>query len=418
MSPGEDEFDRILDDCLDRLLRGESVESCLGGYPRQALELEPLLRAALQVQRGLSLPLPPEQKAQARLRLAQTLQERAQRPRRRWLAWPHLARRWAMAASVALVFALVAGAGAGTVAASANTTPDQPLYGVKRKAESVRIFLSVGAESKANNYARQVDQRLGEMARMVESGRPREVELLGDALKGHLERIQELAGAPGLARPGPRKAGAPDQRGAAPSAPALSSPDSAPGTPAPQETALPDRVAALTAMLERNVEQRRSQLLAALETAPPEARPRILRALALTEERHRQALEEIKRRASEAERERRKDGMLQPKDGTRGDETRPPRRERAPSTGDATLQPKDGTRGDETRPPRRERAPSTTGDATLQPKDGRKNDGPGPRERNPGPPQASPLSPGFRLAEAGPAGAGPAGAGRRAPAGA
>ncbi len=326
MRPGEDEFDRILDDCLDRLLRGESVESCLGGYPRQALELEPLLRAAFQMQRALSPPLPLGQKAGARLRLAQALRERAQRPRRRWLAWPHLASRWALAASVALVFVLVAGAGAGTVAASANTAPDQPLYGVKRTAESVRIFFSVGAESKANTYARQVDQRLGEMARMVEAGRPREVELLGEDLRGHLERIQELAGAPGLARPGLRKAGAPEQRGTAPLGPAMRPADSAPGAPGqrgtapaviqpstatpqaptPQERVLPDRVAALTAMLERNVEQRRSQLLAALETAPPEARPRILRAIALTEERHRQALEEIKRRASEAERERRK----------------------------------------------------------------------------------------------------------------
>lgn len=38
-------MDRILDECIDRLNSGTSVEECLGLYPEHAQELEPLLRA-------------------------------------------------------------------------------------------------------------------------------------------------------------------------------------------------------------------------------------------------------------------------------------------------------------------------------------------------------------------------------------
>jgi len=40
------DFDRILDDCIDRMNSGDSAEECLKFYPEFALELEPLLKAA------------------------------------------------------------------------------------------------------------------------------------------------------------------------------------------------------------------------------------------------------------------------------------------------------------------------------------------------------------------------------------
>lgn len=44
------DFDRALDDCLDRIRRGEGIEQCLANYPRHASRLEPLLRTAQQAQ--------------------------------------------------------------------------------------------------------------------------------------------------------------------------------------------------------------------------------------------------------------------------------------------------------------------------------------------------------------------------------
>ena len=45
-------FDLALEDCLERICRGEELESCLRQYPRYAVELRPLLRAALEVKQG------------------------------------------------------------------------------------------------------------------------------------------------------------------------------------------------------------------------------------------------------------------------------------------------------------------------------------------------------------------------------
>ena len=42
------EFDNILDECLGRLIDGESVGACLSRYPEYAAALEPLLRTAQQ----------------------------------------------------------------------------------------------------------------------------------------------------------------------------------------------------------------------------------------------------------------------------------------------------------------------------------------------------------------------------------
>ncbi|MDD5093288.1 MAG: DUF4382 domain-containing protein [Dehalococcoidia bacterium] len=47
-------FDQILDECIDRLNGGESVEECLKLYPEFAAELEPLLIAALEFRSGLA----------------------------------------------------------------------------------------------------------------------------------------------------------------------------------------------------------------------------------------------------------------------------------------------------------------------------------------------------------------------------
>jgi len=43
------EFDRVLDECIDRLSRGGSIEECLAAYPELAGELRPLLVSAQEL---------------------------------------------------------------------------------------------------------------------------------------------------------------------------------------------------------------------------------------------------------------------------------------------------------------------------------------------------------------------------------
>ncbi|MCX6000055.1 MAG: hypothetical protein NTU41_10850, partial [Chloroflexi bacterium] len=68
-------FDHILNDCVDRLLRGETVEQCLQHYPEQAEQLEPLLRTAAAAHAASASVEPrPEFKAQVRYQALAALQ--------------------------------------------------------------------------------------------------------------------------------------------------------------------------------------------------------------------------------------------------------------------------------------------------------------------------------------------------------
>jgi len=65
----------ILNECIDRIIKGEMVEQCLRSYPDQAKELEPLLRTALNVKIASNIQPRAEFKARARYELLATLRE-------------------------------------------------------------------------------------------------------------------------------------------------------------------------------------------------------------------------------------------------------------------------------------------------------------------------------------------------------
>jgi hypothetical protein len=102
-------FDEILDECVDRMNRGESLEDCLAGHPEQAQELEPLLRAMFDTRTACAFRPSSEAKMAARRRFNAALADvqRKREDRRplvpRMLAWPT----WA-AAAAALAVILIA----------------------------------------------------------------------------------------------------------------------------------------------------------------------------------------------------------------------------------------------------------------------------------------------------------------------
>lgn len=69
------DFDLLLDECLDRLNGGQSVEECLALYPQFAEEIEPLLMAAAAVHAGSASVGGDEVKAKGRARLQQAERE-------------------------------------------------------------------------------------------------------------------------------------------------------------------------------------------------------------------------------------------------------------------------------------------------------------------------------------------------------
>jgi len=74
-----DDFDKIVDECIDRLNRGEGLEACLADYPRYVEQLEPLLRAMLQTRKAYSFVPSASAKRAARQRFNVALEELEQR---------------------------------------------------------------------------------------------------------------------------------------------------------------------------------------------------------------------------------------------------------------------------------------------------------------------------------------------------
>lgn len=180
-------FDDILNECIERVLDGESVESCLAAFPEYAAELEPLLRTAVATWNATDVLPRPE----FRQRAANEFQwaVRSLKPRRsnslRWQV------RLVTAFSIVVVTLL---AGTGTVAAASNSLPDQPLYGVKLFTENVRVALTPSAVGKAELYAEFTDTRVSEIIKMADEGKVAEVEKTTERMNSHLTAITRLTG--------------------------------------------------------------------------------------------------------------------------------------------------------------------------------------------------------------------------------
>lgn len=190
----------IVDECLELLRQGQSVEECLDSHPEEAMELEPILRAAVSVRSDLAAELP----LAARIRMkSQVMAEwdRQHQPGRwsskvasflsRLSPFPKSAAlpRWAFATAI-LVVALSLG-GLGTNTAAANAVPGDMLYPVKELREGVELWLARSPEDKVEMYTNLVKERVDEVQKMAER-EAADLDSISDALarmEGHLTAL-------------------------------------------------------------------------------------------------------------------------------------------------------------------------------------------------------------------------------------
>ena len=184
-------FENILDECIERLLQGESVEQCLERYPKHAVQLEPLLRVAKATRETSSVEPRPEFKAQARYQIESLLHAKGQKAGPRRLPLVSWVPRWAVV--VAAVFLVILLAGSGTVAASSSSLPGDTLYPVKTATERVWLSMTFSDTARARLQAKLADRRVAEMARMAERGNTERMEELAARFSAHLKKIEELA---------------------------------------------------------------------------------------------------------------------------------------------------------------------------------------------------------------------------------
>jgi len=100
-------FDRILDECIDRINRGESLESCLADYPEYVEQLEPLLQAMLQTKETYSFVPSANTKRVARQRFSAALEALERKREARQPLFPSLFG-WSRALATVAVVVIIA----------------------------------------------------------------------------------------------------------------------------------------------------------------------------------------------------------------------------------------------------------------------------------------------------------------------
>ena len=198
-----------LDLCLDRILKGESIEQCIADYPDQAEELAPILASAVRLYPLQGVRPSESGKAKARSRMEQALVERRAKKYKAPLAqqWLVMFARPVGLALLAIAL-LTTGAGA-TVAAASDSLPDGTLYPIKRTTESVRLALTFGDVEKARLHASYANRRAREMAVMASKQNFNDMDSLQNNLEQHLISVQKIvsngpqdaAAAPNLSAP-------------------------------------------------------------------------------------------------------------------------------------------------------------------------------------------------------------------------
>lgn len=160
------DFATRLDRCLDALKGEGNLHRALRRSPGERDQLIDLLRVSTEVSE-LHLPGPdPAFKLRTRnLMLAAAARRRAEATHRTgWV--PRLGFR--LAAAVVLSAGLLVG---GLVAASAQSLPGDPLYGVKREVERVQLALTLDPAANARLRLELANRRLAEAEQLSAQGR-------------------------------------------------------------------------------------------------------------------------------------------------------------------------------------------------------------------------------------------------------
>ena len=181
------DFERHLAEALAGLDQGQDIEAVLAEYPEEADELAPLLEAAAYARETLDFfePLSTAGLAAGRRRMLEAAARTRSETQRSW--WQSALANFSQwfdtpargLATAALLLALFVAAGGATVVAAADSLPGDPLYGVKRTSERVRLALATNPTARATLHARFNRERQSEALTVAGMGRRAQLQFEG-----------------------------------------------------------------------------------------------------------------------------------------------------------------------------------------------------------------------------------------------
>lgn len=176
------DIDHALEDCLQRLRRGDDLESCLSAYPEYATRLRPLLETVSVIGRTLAPPTATSAREAGRQRMLAAVARREERRAR----WGPLARLFQLPISArpawrlaAMLLALCLLAGGGAAAASAGSLPGDALYPLKEAGRQLRLVLNFDPGARQLLVDRLEARQREEVGRAMLAGHRASVEFQG-----------------------------------------------------------------------------------------------------------------------------------------------------------------------------------------------------------------------------------------------
>jgi LysM repeat protein len=168
----ETQLMNALDDSINRLAAGQTIEDCLRRYPQYAIDLRTMLEVGAVVRRS-RLSQSEIQQAQDRVRYR--IAQAAEMPRPRAQNRQRLSL-LPLVAGLVLVFMIMLSA---ATFASQGSIPGDPLYGLKRLSEAARLALENDASLRQQFDSRRVD----ETRQLLNLGREADVTFDGQVQK-------------------------------------------------------------------------------------------------------------------------------------------------------------------------------------------------------------------------------------------
>jgi hypothetical protein len=186
----EAKIDEVIQECLELLEKGGSLDDCLAQYPDEADELAPLLQTAVESRRHFAIEMDDATRARLRGRVMGEWERKQAKQGNIAGIFSLFPRMASVAAALVVLVAVVALGGAGTVAASSGSVPGEALYPVKELRETAGLWFARSPEAKVEMYTRLVKERAEEVQELVAKE-----QASSSAISQALERLDEnLAG--------------------------------------------------------------------------------------------------------------------------------------------------------------------------------------------------------------------------------
>lgn len=189
--------DDVLNECIERLAAGETVQECVARYPDYAADLEPLLQtSAIAVRAAASIAYRPDAKRRSLYKLTAALDDRARAGRSRRFGfltgWKSKLTR--TAAIVLSVGVLATGTAFGAARAAQDSVPGDPLYAVKTFREDISLRIPKSDMARAKEHAHLATVRTDEIAALIDRGRFEQANALVVRVTYHLNSSAQLVG--------------------------------------------------------------------------------------------------------------------------------------------------------------------------------------------------------------------------------